>query len=258
MASSRRFRPRRAYRPRRAAKRYARPTGMRSIAKKVNRIARRESMNHIRNTYSRSSTIVVNSVIIQSSLMEINAWVRMFGASTAQEYSSRALVDRMNCRWRLTFHNPAGNYVGSTVLNYSFFVVQLKDNINLSSYYNNQTGQLSFIAGSTHFTAGKRTILNPKMFNILYTRTGYIGNAGQNISTDTAVASTAGISKDFVYTHKKPVMIENPNGVWSALTGPIPDPSKNLYVLLFTDGVYATTTPLLESSVVVSLKSLGQ
>jgi len=215
-------------------------------------------MNHIRNTYTRSSSIVVNNIIIQASLMDVANWTRQFGASTAQEYSSRALVERMNCRWRLTLHNPAGNYTGSTVLNYSFFVVQLKDNINLSAYYNNSSGNLSFIAGSTHFTAGRRTILNPKMFNVLYTRTGYIGNAGSNISTDTAVASTVGISKDFVYTYKKPTMIENPSGLWSALTGPIPDPSKNLYVLLFTDGVYATTQPLLESSVIISLKSLGQ
>jgi len=255
---SRSFRQRRAYRPRRTTRRPRRTTGMRSIAKKVNRIARRESMNHIRNTYTRSTSFIINNVIHQSSLMEVSNWTRQFGASTAQEYSSRALVERLNCRWRFTLHNPAGNYVATSVINYTFFVVQLKDNINLGSYYNNTTGVLSFTAGTTHFVAGKRTILNPKMFNVLYSRTGYVGNASQNISTDTAVASTVGISKDFVYTYKKPTMIENPNGFWASLNGPIPDPSKNIYALLFTDGTYGTTQPILDQSVIASTKSLGQ
>lgn len=253
----RRFRPRRAYRPRRPRATRARTTSVRKIAKKVNRLVRKEASNHEYNTWSLSAATNVTSTPQYVNLMSCSSWARLFGSSSSQEVSQRISTEKVRCRMRFTMHNPAGNYVGSTTINYSLFVCQLKDDANFFSYFDNSTGNITFVSGQTHATSGYRTYLSPKMFKVLKAWHGQLGNAGQNLSTDTAMSSTVGVSKDFYFTLSKPTMVMNANGAWNALNFQR-DPSKNLYVILFSDGVYTVTAPQFAYQTLISTKSLGQ
>lgn len=253
----RRFRPRRTIRARRPRAARGRTTSVRKIARKVNRLVRKEAANHEYNTWSNSNVTNVTGPIQYVNLMACSAWARLFGASSSQEVSQRISAERVRCRVRFTMHNPAGNYTATTTINYSFFVAQLKDDANFFSYFDNSTGNITFVSGQTHATAGYRTYLSPKMFKVLYSRHGQLGNAGQQLSTDTAMASTVGVSKDFYFTMTKPTQIMNANGAWNSLNFQR-DPSKNLYLILFSDGVYTTTSPVFAYQTLISTKSLGQ
>jgi len=189
-----------------------------------------------------------------------NTWTSTFGSDSKDEDSRRVSLRSINSRWHFTLENSLGDYVATSVINYNVVFFSLKSQGNIGTYYNTTTGAITWTSGATHTLFGQRVRLNPQMFNVHKQLSFTLGNNQAGLNTSTADAQSYGIRKIVYFKKYYPkggLLINNPVGNWGALPA-LPEPTKNIFIVIFSDGVYTTTQPSMIYDCQYNLKSLGQ
>lgn len=158
--------------------------------------------------------------------------------TTANDLETNRITDKMiefKLRCSLTGTEPDN-------VNYSAFVVSLRDDANDGALYDPVNGQLTMTDGKEYTkspTAGalSMVLLNPKIFKIHKRWQFAIGNNGFAPGTSTA---QQGLLSEKTISYKKRLGFDivNPTGdVWQQCQS-ARDPSKQLYLLIFNDDTY--------------------
>lgn len=253
----RRFRPSTNPRRRPAGAR-RRPTGMRALARKVKAVVRRERMNHQTLLYTNSISTTVSTSIQPFCITRPSAWSSTFSGTTKNEDSQRVFVKNINTRLHISLNNPSGDYTGSDWINFSVFVFRIRDRGSLGTIYDNINGTFVWTAGTTHVTQGTRTYLNMKMFKVLKKWDFTLGNNSAAMNISSALAQSYGVQKILTYTTRCNKMLYAATQTnWASLPS-FPDPSDNVFYVIFSDGVYTATQPFLGVSNMIGLRTLGQ
>lgn len=215
-------------RMRRAGK--AKATSVAALARKVNRLVRAKKAATQWLNLRRQE--VNTSVAAQHNfnLCAYNAMTPVFGTGAEDLTDPKAFIHSMLLNIRVSLENTVNNEESTT--RFSMFVVSLKDKVSSGVFVNN-TGVLT-LAQDSHYTVSQGiAYLNKKIFKIhnakYFTLTNY----------DTALGTAAGQSqfgtaREFNIRIAPKMTIENPSGNWIAMPSSL-DPSKQYYVLLFSD-----------------------
>lgn len=153
--------------------------------------------------------------------------------STANDLESNRLFDKsMTIQLKFSCGNELSN------VNYTMFLVSLKDSANDGDMFDPTTGDLELDPG-VHYNPNVSTqlgqvMLNRKCFNIHYYKRFTIGNNGSALTQATAQGQ---LKSERIFTIKKKLnnWITNPTGdVWGNMAT-ARDPSKQYYLLIFND-----------------------
>lgn len=155
-----------------------------------------------------------------------------------------------------------GIYASETATTqFTFFVVSLRDSANNGSLFNPASGVINPLPG-THYTtnmvgggSGALVMLNTRIFRIHKMKKFVLSNKGFNLGTSTA-QTQYGTNRRFSWTQRMGGVIKNPMGNWYTMFS-AQDPSKQYYLLFFTDNVLADLeSPQIQLNVVHSLSTL--
>jgi len=155
-----------------------------------------------------------------------------FGSTTADLESNRIYDKSMTIQLKFSCGNELSN------VNYTMFLVSLKDSANDGDMWDPTTGDLELVPG-THYTPSVsstlgQVMINRKCFNIHYYKRFTIGNNGSALTSATARGQ---LLSERIFTLKKKLgnWIYNPTGdVWGNMAT-ARDPSKQYYLLIFND-----------------------
>lgn len=227
--------------PKWGAKKARTPT-VRSLAAKVNKIAKMEKDHICRVYYSQSDTLNLGTATgAQPSqivpLTTYSYWTRTFGTDADDEQAKKAVIRKSTTEWSIDSNGELDS------VGYTMFVVSLKKN---ASALIDNTGALipSFTSG-THYTGtGSRVLLNLNYFNVHYVKRRLTGDI---IATRFGANSAGAVSypnmpnkENFkgrirlAYNKGKGLAVQNPKGDWKAAGYP-QDDCQNYFILVFCD-----------------------
>lgn len=153
--------------------------------------------------------------------------------STANDLESNRIYDKsMTIQMKFSCGSELSN------VNYTMFLVSLKDAANDGDMWDPTTGDLELTPG-VHYTPNVsstlgQVMINRKCFNIHYYKRFTIGNNDVALTTATARGQ---LLSERIFTIKKKLghWITNPTGdVWGNMST-ARDPSKQYYILIFND-----------------------
>lgn len=174
----------------------------------------------------------------QFNLTQYASWSPCFGVSVVDGTDNKAYYKNCTIDCRLTLQN-SGLYTSETdTVDYTVFLVSLRD--EASNVWNQSNGTLTLSSGRDYTdgaVAGMMVRLNPKMFKIHRMKRITTTNFSTGLGFGTAAGPLKPIVK-WTWKINPRRSITNPIGDWSALAIDR-DPSKNYYVLAFNNNSLA-------------------
>lgn len=193
-------------------------------------------------------TLATSSAPAQFQLILPSVGAPIWGNDTADlSTTNKAYLNSVNVKMSIRQNNEPD------LINYTVFLVSLKDEINDPAVFNPSTGGLTLTSGIHYVNWGSanasQVMLSPRAFNVHKTWRTFTGGKVGGQTTQPAIRS-----HDFSFVPKKK-LYENPLGnlFFNSSYGTPKDPSQCYYLLAFNDNATVDTeNPLADVAILMN------
>lgn len=260
------YRRKRMFRRRPYVKKSVRASGanMYRLQKQVKSLVKKEKLNHQYlnfNQYGSGGAIIPYNYYNLSDFNSMSAFP-IFGTGGNDLEGNQIKHLSMGMHIECNLENIGGVSEEGTI-QFSCFIVSLKDEANNGVLFNANTGQLLLNPGTDYVYnlvgggAGGMVMLNKKKFNIHKRKYFTLSNHETALSSPSA-QTQYGTNHRWYWKQRVNKVIRNPAGDWSALHSAL-DPSKNYYLLIFNDNATIDLeSPQIQYNIVHTFQTLGQ
>lgn len=197
-----------------------------TLAKAVTRIQRQLKRKTILLNYGQQFNKDLSQDVDIFKLSNYSAWNRIFGTSSDDEDGNKMIHKSFGMDMYFNSSSEPNQ------INFSVFLVSLKDDMR-GAGFSNTTGNLSLSSGFDYYATDGLTLINKKNFNIHGSRRFTLGNNGTGLGSSGA-QTQYGTDRRIYMKMSCNKTVTNSTGNWKALDCS-PDPSDNLYLLVFND-----------------------
>jgi len=227
----------------------AQNTAIGTLAKAVRGIQLKMKRKSVFINYGQQFDTDLSSDYNYFNLSNYNSYSRIFGSSSDDEQSKKMIHKSFGLD--LYFNSSSE----PNAINFTVFLVSLKDTIRGSAFDNN-SGGLSLTNNVDYYTKDGFTLLNKDCFNIHSIKRFTLGNNGVGLGSSTA-QTQYGTDRRIYMKMRCNKTVLNPNGNWHGLNCS-PDASDNYYLLVFNDnGILDAENPRMRGIAVHTLEQLS-